>query len=115
MQRNLAVVGCTIDLRGQAFVLASREVIALEDGLFPQYGSISLFHHLLWLLGYGRHFGPHVRLVLAFSSFTFRQSEEEIRDCNVSVSPTSYYKPSSSSNLTIIIGSRILREYTQNC
>ena len=95
VERNLAIVGCTIDLRDQALVLASRKMIALEYRLLPQYGPISLFHHLLRLLWYRWH-GPHVFLS------AFRLSEE-IRYWNVSLikmRANHHGPPSTQRNLT---------------
>lgn len=36
---DLAVVGRAVDLRREALVLASGEVVALEDGLLPEHGA----------------------------------------------------------------------------
>lgn len=37
IRQNLAIVGSAIDMRGQAFVLAARKMIALENGLLAQH------------------------------------------------------------------------------
>lgn len=52
---SLAVIGRAVDLRGEALVLAAREVVALEDGLLPQHGAAPAADDLL-----GGRGGPHV-------------------------------------------------------
>lgn len=52
---NLSVIGRAVDLRGEALVLAPREVVALEDGLLPEHGAAPGADDLL---GGGRR--PHV-------------------------------------------------------
>jgi len=44
---SLAVIGRAVDLRGEALVLAAREVVALEDGLLPQHGAAPAADDLL--------------------------------------------------------------------
>lgn len=54
--KNLTIIGSTVDLGRQAFVLAARKMVALENGLLTQHWSTSQLHHLLRLLRY-RHCG----------------------------------------------------------
>lgn len=49
---DLAVIGGAVNMGKQAFVVAARKMVALQNGLLPKYGSISLFNNLFRLLGY---------------------------------------------------------------
>jgi len=51
----LAIIGSAFDLRRQTFVLATREMVALQNRSLPQHTSSSHLHHLLRLLRYLRH------------------------------------------------------------
>jgi len=51
----LSIIGSAVDLRRQTFVLATREMVALQNRSLPQYTSSSHLHHLLRLLRYLRH------------------------------------------------------------
>lgn len=51
----LAIIGSPIDLRRQTLVLATREMVALENRFLSQHTSSSHLHHLLRLLRYLRH------------------------------------------------------------
>jgi hypothetical protein len=46
-QSHLSVIGRTVDVRGEALVLASGEVVALEDGLLPEHGAAPAADDLL--------------------------------------------------------------------
>lgn len=49
---NLAVIGGTVNMRNQSFVVAAWKMVTLENGLLAQHRSISLLYYLLGLLGY---------------------------------------------------------------
>lgn len=51
----LTVIWSAIDVRMQAFVVATGEMVALENGFLSQHGSSSTLHHLLWLFRYRCH------------------------------------------------------------
>ena len=65
--KNLTVIGSTIDVRRQAFILATRKMVALQNSLFAKHWSSSLLHNLLWLLLH-RHCSS---LLLPLNSFSF--------------------------------------------
>ena len=51
-RENLAIIGGAVDMRKQALVVATWKMVALENSLLPQHGSISLLNYLFRLLRY---------------------------------------------------------------
>lgn len=45
IQLNLAIIGGAVNVRKQALVVATWKMVALENSLLPQHGSISLLNY----------------------------------------------------------------------
>lgn len=87
-KRNLTVIRSSVNMWGEALVLAAREMVALENGLLPQHRTSSQLHHQLWLFGH-RHLSFILSNPHPLISFNTQKDEESQTENNNSPVPQS--------------------------